>query len=275
VLDLEEEVGNPDEIDLEMDDSEDGEPKAAEAKTTDPVTVDNEVLAEAGAEPIESVDEVAAIPDPEVAKEKVHEFAGTAVEEVEQAKEAILAEEETCDGKGLETRFLALDKCGFGRDFIQVSTCCLVLRLWLTGHCQFMDIPTGGPSTGPPRLQFDPEWLAISRAMHPFLPLSSSAPLPTPPQIESALREARTWIKENIIDTPYDVQTLENGVTLQPLDIEQVQTFCFTAAPHDAPAEAQQPNQWYTNMQTEAFAAFIGVENKVNPLPPGTADEAL
>jgi lariat debranching enzyme len=140
---------------------------------------------------------------------------------------------------------------------------------------QFMDIPTGGPSTGPPRLQFDPEWLAISRAMHPFLPLASSAPLPNPSQIETALTEARTWIKENIIDTPYDVQTLENGVTLQPLDIEQVQTFCFTAAPHDAPAEAQQPNQWYTNMQTEAFATFIGVENKVNPLPPGAAAEAL
>lgn len=140
---------------------------------------------------------------------------------------------------------------------------------------QFMDIPTGGPSIAPPRLQFDPEWLAISRAMHPFLPLTYSAPLPTPTQIEAALAEARTWIKENIIDTPYDAQTLENGVTLQPLDIEQVQTFCFTAAPHDAPPEAQQPNQWYTNMQTEAFATFIGVENKVNPLPPGAGGEAV
>jgi hypothetical protein len=132
-LDLEEEVGNPDEIDLEMDDSEDEEPKAAEAKTTDPVTVDKEVTVEAGAESIESIDDVAAIPDPEVAKEKVHEFAGTAEEEVEQAKEAILAEEETCDGKGLETRFLALDKCGFGRDFIQVSVYLVLTVLMADG----------------------------------------------------------------------------------------------------------------------------------------------
>lgn len=117
-----EEVGNPDEIDLDMDDSDDEDPKATEEKPAGSETVEKEMTTSVGAEPIESIDEVAAIPDPEIAKAKVHEFAGTAVEEVEQAKEAILAEEETCDGKGLETRFLALDKCGFGRDFIQVRS---------------------------------------------------------------------------------------------------------------------------------------------------------
>jgi hypothetical protein len=119
-LDVEGEVGNPGEIDLGMNDSEAEEPKASEDKNTDSVTVDEGVTAtEVRAERIESMDEVAEIPDAEVATDKVHEFAGTAVEEVEQVKEAFLAEEETCDGKGLETRFLALDKCGFGRDFIQ------------------------------------------------------------------------------------------------------------------------------------------------------------
>jgi hypothetical protein len=84
------------------------------------------------------------------------------------------------------------------------------------------------------------------------------------------MAEARTWIDTNIMAQPFDVQTLENGVVLQPMDIEQVQTFCFTAPPHNAP-EAAQPNQWFTNMQTEAFAGFIGVENKINPLPTGGA----
>lgn len=82
------------------------------------------------------------------------------------------------------------------------------------------------------------------------------------------MSEARIYVQQHILDQPYDVQTLENGITLHPLDVEQVQTFCYTAAPHNAP-DAAQPNQWFTNMQTEAFAAFIGVDNKVNPLPVG------
>lgn len=264
----EEKGGNPDEIDLDVD-SDDEEPRddVAESKPaeqTQPTTTSI---------PLESIDQVASLPETE-AREKVHEVAGTDLEDVEHAKEAIVAEETMEEeGAGLETRFLALDKCGFGRDFIQVRL--LSSQNTVSGTkatSQFMDIPTSGPSTGPPRLHFDPEWLTISRAFHPYLPLQHNATPPTPTQIQSAMSEARTYIQQNILDQPYDVQTLENGVTLQPLDVEQVQTFCYTAAPHNAP-EAVQPNQWFTNMQTEAFAAFIGVENKVNPLPAGAAPQ--
>lgn len=123
VLDEAEEVVNPDEIDLDMDDSEDEEPTDKQDTKTESIPVDQEAPSTSvnPKEPIESIDQVADIPDPEVAKAKVHEFAGTAMEEVEQVKEALLAEEDVPTGKGLETRFLALDKCGFGRDFIQVS----------------------------------------------------------------------------------------------------------------------------------------------------------
>ncbi|KAJ9123081.1 hypothetical protein QFC22_001271 [Naganishia vaughanmartiniae] len=257
------EAVNPDKIDLDMDDSDDEEPAddaPCSVAKSDPQAENTPAQEELSNIPEESVDQVEKESEPQAVREKVHELAGTSIEEVAEAKETILAEEESgtveqdTANPGLETRFLALDKCGFGRDFIQ-----------------FMEIPTGGPSTGPPRLHFDPEWLAISRAFHQHLPLNSSfAHLPTTSQIDTAMSEARTWIDANIMAQPFDVQTLENGVVLQPMDVEQVQTFCFTAPPHNAP-EAAQPNQWFTNMQTEAFAGLIGVENKVNPLPAGGA----
>ncbi|KAG8839251.1 hypothetical protein FRB91_007129, partial [Serendipita sp. 411] len=52
------------------------------------------------------------------------------------------------------TRFLALDKCLPGRTFLEI-----------------IDIPTSTPvdDNTPPRFTFDPEWLAICRAMHPLL----------------------------------------------------------------------------------------------------------
>lgn len=112
---------NADEIDLGMDDSDDEEPSTQQETTTESVPVNQEVPTTT--EPIESIDQVASIPDAEFAKEAVHDFAGTAKEEVEQVNGAIMAED-AADGRGLETRFLALDKCGFGRDFIQVSVTC-------------------------------------------------------------------------------------------------------------------------------------------------------
>jgi hypothetical protein len=45
------------------------------------------------------------------------------------------------------------------------------------------------------------------------------------------------------------------------------------AAPHDAPAEAHGRIMVYEI--AEMFAAFTGVENKVNPLPPGATEKAL
>lgn len=112
VLD-DEEVGNPDKIDLDIDDSEDEEPRT---------NIEDPVRGVTGpAIPMESIDQVAG-QDPAAARETVHQVAGTEVEQVLEAREEILAEEAREGGapSGLETRFLALDKCGFGRDFIQV-----------------------------------------------------------------------------------------------------------------------------------------------------------
>lgn len=113
-------VENPDEIDLNMDDSDD-EPAQDVAEKPAGQTKAPETT-QTAAIPMESIDQVPTA-DPEAAKETVHALVGTEPQEVEKAKEAIAEEESTAPGEeGLETRFLALDKCGFGRDFIQVRT---------------------------------------------------------------------------------------------------------------------------------------------------------
>lgn len=112
-------VENPDEIDLNMDDSdnEQAQPIAEDKSKKDPTSPEAPATA---AIPLESIDRAADLPDPE-ARETVHQLAGTEPEQVDKTKKAIVAEEATAPSDaGLETRFLALDKCGFGRDFIQV-----------------------------------------------------------------------------------------------------------------------------------------------------------
>lgn len=105
----EDKAGNPDEIELDMDSDDELQKDDDAAEQTQPTM----------GIPLESIDQVASLSETE-AREKVHEVAGTEVEDVQHAKEAIVAEETMDEGAGLETRFLALDKCGFGRDFIQV-----------------------------------------------------------------------------------------------------------------------------------------------------------
>ncbi|EJD51938.1 DBR1-domain-containing protein [Auricularia subglabra TFB-10046 SS5] len=137
------------------------------------------------------------------------------------------------------TQFLALDKCLPKRAFLEV-----------------VDIRTPIPvaNTGP-ALTFDPEWLAISRAMHPFLSTGrSQLPLPTEETARGLVEREQEWVASNV----------------SALEIPEVQIFTKTAPgplqKHNRARGMQPP--WYTNPQTEAFANLIGVENKVNPPPP-------
>ena len=82
------------------------------------------------------------------------------------------------------------------------------------------------------------------------------------------------WVKEKL------TSLLPAGGSINDVEISSVQEFRPTAPGpgsnvsdililncprqltiHEAP--------WYTNPQTEAFCNLIGVENKVNPPPPG------
>ncbi|WVF72605.1 hypothetical protein IAT40_007423 [Kwoniella sp. CBS 6097] len=186
-------------------------------------------------------------------------------EKVDEAiREAAEGTAETAsDSKGRRTRFLALDKCGPGKEFIQ-----------------FLEIPAPSPSPAgqPPRLTFDKEWLAISRALHPYLSTQVyQQPLPPPKVLEQLIAdEKRRIADEGLLVPSQEEETGENGEPKVELvwekgDIEvgRVQRFWPTAPPEGQPGGS--PSVFYTNPQTEAFCGMLGIENKVNPAPPPPA----
>ncbi|OXH29456.1 RNA lariat debranching enzyme [Cryptococcus neoformans] len=160
-------------------------------------------------------------------------------------------------GKGMEgvTKFLALDKCGPGKD-----------------HMQFLEIPDPSPSPipGPPRLTYDPEWLAISRAFHPYLSTSyQPIPLPSSDVLEQMVKDEVARIKEEGLLVPTVPQDGavegQEGLVWEKgkVDVGRVQRFWWTAPPEGHPGGND--TAWYTNPQTEAFCGMLGVQNKINP----------
>jgi len=144
-----------------------------------------------------------------------------------------------------QTQFLALDKCLPRRQFLEV-----------------VDMPDlDQASTSEPQLCFNKRWLAISRALHPFLSTSKYAT--PPPSFDTArqlVEQELAWVEQNV----------------KELDIRTMQTFWATAPnplPEQGKGRKQQP-PWYTNPQTEAFCQLLQIPNKVNAPPvaePGNA----
>ncbi|KXZ49477.1 hypothetical protein GPECTOR_21g703 [Gonium pectorale] len=128
------------------------------------------------------------------------------------------------------TRFLALDKCLPGRDFLQVIE---------------LDAP------GPPELHYDEEWLAVLRSTHAMTNLRfQHAPLPGMGSLRTGPR-------------PEDVQFVrralaERGTSRIP------DNFAATAAPYDPVAQAGQrkgrmPQRHERNPQTVALMEMLGL----------------
>ncbi|KAF9446167.1 DBR1-domain-containing protein [Macrolepiota fuliginosa MF-IS2] len=151
-------------------------------------------------------------------------------------------------GPGQVTHFLALDKCLPKRQFLEVVDVSMPLSTT--------------PSTSPPVLEFDPEWLAVTRAFHPwFSTTHHQAPFPDEAEARAAVSTATQWVLEN----------LQKNDPTRALLVDEVQIFAPTAPAPVSPSPNTRVNSndpqppAYSNPQTEAFCRMLEIENKINP----------
>ncbi|KAI1471267.1 lariat debranching enzyme, C-terminal domain-containing protein [Daldinia caldariorum] len=228
----EEATANPDEIDLDMEDDEDGHQLA---EPTEPATAANSTQDT-------STGAAGGVSD-ELRAQLPASFAGPAPSE----PKVIPGQPVPPTITNTTTRFLALDKCIPGRKYVQLCSLAPVDPTHLTKF---------PPSKNKNRryvLQYDPEWLAITRVFAPHLTIGDPE-AQTPPDLgEAAYRplidKERAWVEENIVSA--DKLVVPNN-------------FTHTAPPHrpgvDPETVNYQPNE-YTNPQTAAFCELVGVPN--------------
>ncbi|KAG6005323.1 hypothetical protein E4U21_000238 [Claviceps maximensis] len=155
-----------------------------------------------------------------------------------------------------EVRFLALDKCLPGRHFLQ--TCCIE-----PFHLSNSFKPCPPKATSPRySLEYDPEWLAITRVFHDTLTFGDRSAQPSPDLGEKnylpLIEAERAWVEENVV---------AKDKLVVPENFE------ITAPPHvsGTPEIVQQQPDEYTNPQTAAFCDLLGLKN----LWDSTAEERL
>jgi lariat debranching enzyme len=139
------------------------------------------------------------------------------------------------------TRFLALDKCEPKRHFLEL-----------------LEIPTVSEQNGsqrarPFRLEYDKEWLAITRVFADELQLGDPAVQMQPDRGQAfykpLIEEAEQWVEENVVKA---------GKMMVPENFTPTAPFFDPAVPittDELPPE-------FTNPQTAQFCELIGIENK-------------
>ncbi|KAK0217972.1 lariat debranching enzyme, C-terminal domain-containing protein [Armillaria fumosa] len=128
------------------------------------------------------------------------------------------------------TNFTALDKCLPGRKCLEV-----------------IDVPAMAGTT---KLTFDPEWLAITRALQSFFNQVQSRALLPPQHLSSQLvKRHLEWVLEHIgEDRP----------------VGSVQKFRPTAPGPTGRDNSRQPSAYF-NQQTEAFCDMLRIPDLINP----------
>jgi lariat debranching enzyme len=154
------------------------------------------------------------------------------------------------------TEFLALDKVGPNREFLEL----MEIRLCSTsstGHDEssYFRKTDKGKFT----LQYDAEWLAITRAFADGLQIKNASSRninPGKPEKScvSSIPTHMSWVKENIVDKDL-LKVPENFAVHAPVHDPLQETM-----PHQQPPE-------YPNSQTEQFYSLLQIPNQFSPPP--------
>lgn len=241
-------VKNTDEIDLDLD--SDGE-DACGAQSKNPDEMDTKVemtsQTEKTSQPHQELDPVrtelieASGGVPEALREQLPE--GFKRGEPEPAVYGPLPE--TISNK--ETQFLALGKCQEGRnchDFLELL--------------EIQPTPNEGDIKRPYSLQYDPEWLAITRALEHNLvlgdPKSQVPPDKGDETYKAEIAAEEVWVHDNIV---------KKGKLTIPGNFE------MTAPEYDpeVPVDVKDMPPEYNNPQTAAFCELLGIPNKFHLTP--------
>ncbi|KAF3766537.1 hypothetical protein M406DRAFT_330344 [Cryphonectria parasitica EP155] len=154
-------------------------------------------------------------------------------------------------------RFLALSKCDPGREFLQLAD----LHPVDPSHLDSYPPSTAATATDPNsryRLQYDPEWLAITRAFHPLLPVGGS-PADSIPADEGEetyrplIEESRDWVDTHIVAAG-KLDVPQNFAQTAPALTEGCDSALWNVHSGVQPRE-------YTNPQTAAFCVLLGLES--------------
>ncbi|KAL0638342.1 lariat debranching enzyme [Maublancomyces gigas] len=218
------EVKNPDELEIELDMDMDDPEGGVAIPTAGPV----EVEPESTTAPAGNTDEI----DLDLDLDLDEDTSAIPTSPLQATPPAI----PTPDVRNRYTRFLALDKCLPRRDFLQI--------LEITPS-PTASVPHTTNSSG---LAYDPEWLAITRALNPHLHAQHSVLLQNTAGIAEEIARQREWVEEHV-------------VAAGKLDVPD--DFAITAPVHaDVGEESweQGPSEW-RSPQTERFCGLVGIEN--------------
>ncbi|KAL2849569.1 lariat debranching enzyme, C-terminal domain-containing protein [Aspergillus pseudoustus] len=225
-----EQVKNADEIDLNLDSDSDLDPEPIETKRPMTGSTRNTVPALGPNNTPSDVSE-------DLRKQLPSSFAAP------QPQPRVLPKNAPCPAaiQNTTTNFLALDKPGPRGEFLQL--------LDLTA----VSDTDGTQVERPFRLQYDKEWLAITRVFAGDLQLGDPNVKPPSDRGDAIYRpfieREEAWVEENIVQAG-------------KLDVPE--NFVITAPVYDpaVPIDTEEQPREYTNPQTDTFCNLLGMHNK-------------